>query len=300
MQLSAEQRVKISKNPKFILNLPFRLACKIEKSTLDDPILKQFLPIDEENQQTEGYVIDPVGDQGCRRGSKLLHKYEGRVLLVTTSACAMHCRYCFRQNFDYDVVDKTFSKELEIIGSDRSIKEVILSGGDPLSLSDRVLGELLNRLNGFDHVKRIRFHTRFPIGVPERINDSFLQMIASLSKQVWFVIHCNHPNELDNDVFSYLRKLQLLGIPVLNQAVLLKGVNDHHGTLKLLCETLIDQGIFPYYLHQLDRVLGASRFEVPKDEGIALIDELIKCLPGYGIPKYVQEIAGEPSKTPIN
>ncbi len=300
LQLSVEQRDQILQQPRFVLNLPFRLANKIEKGTLDDPILRQFLPTKAESSSTAGYVADPVGDQGCKRGSKLLHKYNGRVLLVTTSACAMHCRYCFRQNFDYDVIDKTFSQELETIAQDSSIKEVILSGGDPLSLSERLLAPLLLRISRIPHIKRIRFHTRFPLGVPERIDADFLKLIASLPQQVWFVIHCNHPNELDDEIFERLKSLQKLGVPVLNQAVLLQGVNDDADTMQRLCEKLIDQGVFPYYLHQLDRVQGAAHFEVPRIKGTALMEDLIKRLPGYGVPKYVQEIAGQPSKTPIH
>jgi EF-P beta-lysylation protein EpmB len=286
-------------SPRFSLNVPRRLVQKIQKKKWDDPILKQFLPFTEERTQTNGYVSDPVGDQGCRKSSKLIHKYQGRALLVCTSACAMHCRYCFRQNFDYDCSNKVFSNELELIRQDFSIKEIILSGGDPLSLSDATLEELLGNISTIPHIKMIRFHTRFPIGIPERIDSSFLKILSNFPRQIWFVVHVNHPVELDSDVLQALRCIQKLGIPVLNQSVLLKGVNDNVETLKMLSEKLVENGIFPYYLHELDRVQGTAHFEVEEKVGQALIKELTRQLPGYAIPKYVREIAGYPNKVSL-
>lgn len=299
LELDAAQAEKILKKPNFSLNLPFRLAQKITKKTLDDPILKQFLPIQEENHVLPGFSIDPVKDQSFRQESKLLHKYNGRALLVCTSACAMHCRYCFRQNFNYDVLEKSFSKELKLLREDTSIHEVILSGGDPLSLSDQTLKSLLENIAQIPHVRRIRIHTRFPIGIPERIDQSFLNVLNNIPLQIWFVIHANHHKELDEEIFSRLKSLQKLGIVVLNQAVLLRGVNDDVETLTELCETLANHGVFPYYLHQLDRVQGASHFEVTEEEGRRLIQELTKRLSGYAVPKYVREIPGESSKTSL-
>lgn len=299
LELSFEQRAELMNRKSFPLNLPFRLAQKIQKRTLDDPILKQFIPLLNETEEQKGFVLDPVGDTLSRVEKKLLHKYEGRVLLVCTSACAMHCRYCFRQNFDYDVSNKSFSNEIQLIAEDSSIHEVILSGGDPLSLPDQLLGELLDEIDQIPHIKRIRFHTRFPIGIPERISPAFLALLKNLTKQIWFVIHVNHPKELDKDIFEHLGKLRKIGCLVLNQSVLLKGINDQAETLKELCEMLVDQGIIPYYLHQLDRVQGAAHFEVEEQKGRALIQEISKSLPGYAIPKYVREISGEPYKTPL-
>lgn len=299
LELTPEQRHCLPLRSRFPLNLPLRLAQKISKGTLEDPILKQFLPtLDESNDQL-GFNEDPVGDGTCRRSSKLLDKYEGRVLLLCTSACAMHCRYCFRQHFDYDTNRKLFSDELELIAQDFSLHEVILSGGDPLSLSNEQLGLLLGTLNRMTHIKRIRFHTRFPIGIPERIDEEFLSIIGSLEKQVIFIIHCNHSRELDEDVFHHLKQLQRLGCTILNQAVLLKGVNDNAETLYELCKLLVDQGIMPYYLHQLDRVKGAAHFEVEEERGRCLIKEIAQRLPGYAVPKYVREVSGEPNKTPL-
>ncbi|WP_068468534.1 KamA family radical SAM protein [Candidatus Protochlamydia phocaeensis] len=300
LELSSQQRQQLLFKPTFAINVPLRLAQKMAKQNLDDPLVRQFLPTRQENENHPDFVLDPVQDETFRCEAKLLHKYEGRVLLVCTSACAMHCRYCFRQNFSYDREDKLFLAEIEAIRSDASIHEVILSGGDPLSLSDETLKSLLDQLNAIPHLKRLRFHTRFPIGIPERIDDSFLRLISACSKQLFFVIHCNHPKELGADLFARLKELQKLGCVLLNQAVLLKGVNDDAPTLRTLCEELADQGILPYYLHQLDRVQGTAHFEVEEEQGRALIREIARSLPGYAVPKYVREIAGEPHKTPLN
>lgn len=300
LELDAQQRSCIDEHPHFSLNLPMRLAAKITKKTLDDPILKQFLPTKAEKTSSLGFVPDPVSDATFRRESRLLHKYEGRALLICSGACAMHCRYCFRQNFDYGQSDKVFQAELEVIRKDPSIREIILSGGDPLSLSNERLEDLVKSLSAIPHIGRIRFHTRFPMGIPERIDASFLQILEKTAKQIWFVIHANHPREFDPDIFERLTAIRRLGCPVLNQAVLLRGVNDDAETLKQLSEILVDQGIMPYYLHQLDRVQGAAHFDVPESEGKRLIEDIAKQLPGYAVPKYVREIAGESSKTSLS
>lgn len=297
LQLSSTQREQILKKSDFSLNLPVRLAQKIAKGTLEDPILRQFLPTVTEKQSVLGFVKDPVGDTACQKTPKLLHKYEGRVLLVCTGACAMHCRFCFRQKYHYEIKDKTFENEIEIIASDESIHEVILSGGDPLSLPDYLLKRILDGLSTIPHVKRIRFHTRFPIGIPERIDDSFIDMLKEVKQQIWFIIHSNHPRELDDEVLSRLKSLHKLGVVLLCQTVLLRGVNADIKTLKEMCEKLSDNGILPYYLHQLDRVEGAAHFEVPEQEGLMLIKELSTQLSGYAVPRYVREDAGAPGKT---
>lgn len=300
LELNTDQKQHILKQSHFPLNLPFRIANKIPKKTLEDPILKQFLPTIKELENHSNFVKTPVEDDKFRKESKLLQKYEGRVLLVTTSACAMHCRYCFRQNFDYDVENKSFQKEIALIAKDNSIHEVILSGGDPLSLNNQTLESLIAQLSAIPHLTRIRFHTRFPIGIPERIDEGFLAILRQIRQQVWFVIHCNHANELDEEILFALRKVQQTGAIVLNQAVLLKGINDDKKTLKELCEALVDHGIFPYYINQLDRVQGSAHFEVEEQKGLELIREIAKELPGYAVPSYVREIPGEPNKTPLS
>ncbi len=290
---------RVVPKPSFPLNVPMRLVEKIDKGKWNDPILLQFLPSTEELKVSPLFVLDPVGDQTSRKKPKLLHKYQGRALLVCTSACAMHCRYCFRQHFDYDASDKLFKEELEEIRNEPSLTEILLSGGDPLSLSNAQLGHLLQELGKIPHLKRIRFHTRFPVGIPERIDEDFLKLLAACPKQIIFVIHCNHPGEFDEEIFRRLKRVGQLGIPLLSQSVLLRGVNDDVATLEKLFLLLVDNGILPYYLHQLDRVQGAAHFEVSEEEGLVLMRELGKRLPGYAIPKYVREIAGEPMKTPI-
>lgn len=300
LDLPIEERIEqLIERPFFTLNLPKRLAEKIKKSSWDDPILRQFLPAKEELILHPLFMKDPVEDAAFCKTPKLLHKYQARALIVTTSACAMHCRYCFRQNFEYETQEKGFQKELIAIQQDPSLKEILLSGGDPLSLSDLQLTFLLQELSKISHLKRIRFHTRFPIGIPERIDDSFLSILKNCTKQIVFVIHCNHSNEFDEEIFKRLKYVQQLGIPVLSQTVLLKGVNDTLYNLKNLFELLIDHGILPYYLHQLDRVQGAAHFEVPESIGLSLMEELARELPGYALPRYVKEISHASYKTPL-
>lgn len=299
LKLNNTQLSEIEYNSAFTLNLPIRLAQKIEKGTLIDPILKQFVPLKKESIIHPDYIPDPVLELDCKKSQKLLQKYDGRALIVTTSACAMHCRFCFRRNFPYETEIPSFENELTYIRKDPSISEVLLSGGDPLSLHDRTLGQLLGALDEISHVRRVRFHTRFPIGIPERIDDNFLSLLKNFSKQIWFVIHINHPRELDADICQYLKEIQKLGIPILSQTVLLDGVNNSLDVLQELFETLIDRGITPYYLHKLDKVQGASHFEVSVDTGKSLIEELTKRLPGYALPRYVEEIPHMPSKTTL-
>jgi L-lysine 2,3-aminomutase len=298
LELNEKQRAQLISRPDFSLQVPFRLAQKMAKGTLEDPLVKQFLPTRQELETHSDSLRDPVCDQVFQKGRKLLRKYEGRVLLVCTGSCAMHCRFCFRQHFAYDP-SKTFEDELAHIERDSSIQEVILSGGDPLSLADETLGYLLGELAKLAHVKRIRFHTRFPIGIPERIDEEFLNIAAKVPQQVYFVIHCNHPHELDQEIFDHLKPLQRLGWLLLNQAVLLKGVNDDVNTLKLLAEQLVDHGILFYYLHQLDPVQGAAHFTVEEAKGAFLLSEIAKKLPGYAVPKYVREIPGETNKKTV-
>ncbi|MCP5469130.1 MAG: KamA family radical SAM protein [Chlamydiales bacterium] len=293
LNLDPSQCEHLVRKPSFVLNLPRRLAHKIEKGRLDDPILRQFVPLLDEEKAVPNFVKNPVGDLEAKTTPRLLKKYKNRALLITSSACAMHCRYCFRRHFPYEVA--SLENEIRAIREDSKLNEVILSGGDPLSLSDQKLEEILDALN-FPHIKRIRFHTRFPVGIPERIDNSFLQLLERIPQQVWFVVHINHPNEIDPILFEHLGEISRLGIPVLNQSVLLKGVNDSEDVLQRLFEELADHAILPYYLHQLDRVEGGAHFEVPHEEGLAIMQMLAKSLSGYSLPRYVQEVAGEAHK----
>ena len=287
----------ILKDSHFPLNLPVRLAQKIQKKRWDDPILLQFLPTMREKEIVTGFTANPVGDLEARKSSKLIQKYQRRALLVCTGTCAMNCRFCFRQNYNYESQDKTFAEEIELIRQDKTLTEIILSGGDPLALSNETLANLIQQLDGIPHLERLRFHTRFPIGIPERIDDEFVALLERTRMQVFFLIHSNHPSELDDEIAASLKKIQKLGIPVLSHIVLLRGVNDTVPVLQELCEKLVRNGILPYCLSQLDRVQGAAHFEVPEEKGRALLAELTKLMSGYAVPKYVKEEAGMPSKT---
>lgn len=281
---------------RFPLNLPLRLAQKIKKNCLTDPLFLQFVQLKGENNHL--FVQDPTEDCAFHLSPKLLKKYEKRALLITSSACAMHCRYCFRQNFPYES-EKGFEQELQLIQNDNSINEVILSGGDPLSLSNRALISLLTNISKIAHIKRIRFHSRFLIGIPERVDEELRTFFAQTNLTTYFVLHCNHPKEIDNDVIASVKKLQKVGVLFLNQAVLLKGVNDSVEVLEELVELLMDIQVIPYYLHQLDRVKGAEYFEVQPSLGKELIKQLRERVSGFGVFTYVEEIPHKKSKTPF-
>lgn len=297
LELSAAARSTILKKSSFPLNLPRRLAEKCKKGSIDDPILKQFLPDCAEEEGESGFHLDPVSDVSFQKSSKALQKYEGRLLLVTTSACAMHCRYCFRQNYPYEMERREFSEELQLLRSDSSIEEVLLSGGDPLSLPNERLLPLLKEIDEVEHVKRIRFHSRFIVGIPERVDEPFLAQLRALRAACFFVVHINHPREIDREVKEALALLKASGVQLLNQSVLLRGVNDEVKTQVELSKELIHAGVLPYYLHALDLVKGSKRFYVSDEEGKKLILEMQKRLPGYAVPRFVREIPGESSKT---
>lgn len=299
LELSPRDRKEITAFPKFPLNLPLRFAKKISKGTLEDPLLRQFLPLKKELKKQKGFLKDPVGDLCSQKEKKLLHKYPGRALLLLSSACAMHCRYCFRRDFPYQSSKTGFEKELAYIRDDSSIEEVILSGGDPLSLDGQVLEALLQSVESISHVKRLRIHSRFIVAIPERVDEQFLKMLEKSRLKIFFVLHCNLAQELDKEVIEAVDKLQKKGVVVLNQAVLLKSVNDNYEALKQLSDHLANHGIIFYYLHQLDRVEGAAHFEVSEEKGLALIQKLRETSSGYAVPRYVREVSGEPSKTPL-
>ena len=248
LELSGKQRERLLVRKDFPLHLPRRIAKKMPKGCLDGPLALQFLPLDLEGHG--GGSLDPVGDIAAKKCDTLLHKYEGRALLLTTGACAMHCRYCFRQNYPYA---QGLDTAIALIGKDPSIREVILSGGDPLSLSDRSLKDIILKLEAIDHVEIVRFHTRFLIGIPERVTDGFLQILRKTSLQVVFILHVNCVEEIDEEIFDALHKIQVLGIPVLTQTVLLNNVNNSKQALYDLFWKLASRGVIPYYLHQFDQ-----------------------------------------------
>ncbi|HWR95852.1 MAG TPA: EF-P beta-lysylation protein EpmB [Arenimonas sp.] len=286
----------------FALRVPRGFAAKMRMGDIDDPLLRQVLPLHDELLQVPGFDLDAVGDMAARQLPGVLHKYHGRALLVTTGSCAINCRYCFRRHFPYAQETAAANQWQQAIGylaGDTAITELLLSGGDPLSLSTGKLRSLGDQLKPLAHIKRLRFHTRLPIVLPERIDVEFTDWLQSLPHQLVFVVHANHANELDGAVTSALGKLARTGATLLNQSVLLKGVNDSSDALAALSERLFDAGVLPYYLHQLDRVQGAAHFEVPPDRAKAILAELMARLPGYLVPKLVQEIAGQPNKTPV-
>jgi EF-P beta-lysylation protein EpmB len=267
-----------------------------------DPLLRQVLPIDAESITATGFTADPVGDHAAELRPGLIHKYQGRVLMVTTGACAVHCRYCFRRHFPYEEAPKSLAAwepAFQAIAEDSTISEVILSGGDPLTLVDPLLARLADRLAEIPHVRRLRVHTRLPIVIPQRVTDELLAWLCGTRLTPIMVVHANHPAEIDSTVATELSRLVEAGIPVLNQAVLLRSVNDDVAVLAELCERLVNLRVMPYYLHQLDRVAGAAHFEVPLQRGRELMAQLQSRLPGYAVPRYVQEIAGEEHKIPL-
>lgn len=287
---------------RFPLRVPRPYLARVRRGDPADPLLRQVLPLAEELQEIPGYVADPVGDLDAVAGGGVLRKYAGRALLVTTGACGIHCRYCFRREFPY--ADELASagqwrRALDTIRADASLAEVILSGGDPLALADHKLESLTAQLASIPHVRRLRVHTRQPIVLPSRVDDGLLDWLASLRWPVTFVLHANHAAELDADVAAAVARLREARAHVLNQSVLLRGVNDTAEALAALSERLYDCGALPYYLHVLDRVRGSAHHEVPDDEARRLHDALTRALPGYLVPRLVREVPGAASKVSI-
>jgi EF-P beta-lysylation protein EpmB len=283
--------------------VPWEYIARIRHGDPDDPLLRQVLPVADEQLQVSGFTADPVGDIDSLAAGGLLHKYDGRALVITTGVCGVHCRYCFRREFPYSESGsrrEDWQPALEYIQKHSTIDEVILSGGDPLTLVDQKLDELIGRIEQIRHVRRLRIHSRMPIVIPQRVTPELVTRLSRSRLASWLVVHANHPNELDQSVLDSLAKLIDVGIPVLNQAVLLRGVNDDANTLIRLCRTLVNHRVQPYYLHQLDRVMGAAHFEVAVEEGNRIMAQLRDALPGYAVPSYVTEQSGNASKTPID
>lgn len=287
----------------FPVFVPLEYANRMHRGQPTDPLLLQVLPRAEEDRELEGFTTDPVGDLAVESRPGLLHKYPGRVLMIVSGVCAIHCRYCFRRYFPYSHAPKSLSEweeSLRYIEQDSSIQEVILSGGDPLAVVDSTFGSLVRRIERIGHLKRLRIHTRLPVVIPQRITSELCEVLRQTRLSNWFVLHINHPREMDDHLIHAIQQLRKSGTNVLNQTVLLRGINDDIDTLVELSEQLVNHGVQPYYLHQLDRVAGASHFEVAIDRGKELMREIRKRLPGYAVPTYVQEEAGEASKTPID
>ncbi|WP_273150396.1 EF-P beta-lysylation protein EpmB [Methylophaga thiooxydans] len=296
------QAIDKDKIRQFPLRVPQSYVDKMRYGDANDPLLRQVFPLIDEDYPAEGYLTDPVGDHLAVTSPGILQKYQGRALLLTTGACAIHCRYCFRRHFPYsdsNPLSSQWQQSIEQLASDETISEVILSGGDPLSLHDDKLAKLVADLAEIPHLKRLRIHTRLPVVLPERINASLLNWIQATRFKVVVVIHANHANEIDAYAEQALISLKLAGCQLLNQTVLLKGINDSVESLSALSERLNDVDIMPYYLHLLDKVAGAQHFDVNQARAVKLVDDLRKVLPGYLVPRLVREQQGEASKTVI-
>ena len=269
----------------------------------NDPLLRQVLPLGDEDSPAPGFTADPVGELALAPTAGVLHKYRGRALLVATGACAVHCRYCFRRHFPYGDIGGSvadWQAAVELIASDPEISEVILSGGDPLTLPDVRVSELARRVVRVPHVRRLRIHTRLPIVLPQRVDEDLVAWLSHLDLPTVVVVHSNHAQEIDADVRRALAALRATGVSLLNQSVLLAGVNDTADALVELSESLFDAGVLPYYLHMLDPVAGAAHFEVSDKEAKDLHRQLTSRLPGYLVPRLVREVPGAPAKVGVD
>ena len=286
----------------FPLRVPRGFVARMRRGDPSDPLLRQVLPLDDEMRPMPGFGLDAVGDGAAKTAPGVIQKYRGRALLVATGSCAIHCRYCFRRHFPY--AEETAARDgwreaVDRIRRDASIEEVLLSGGDPLSLSNGKLAELTGALADIPHLRRLRIHSRLPIVVPERVDDGLMGWLSTLPWPVTLVVHANHANEFDGTVDAALGRLRAAGVHLLNQAVLLRGVNDSVDALAALSERGFRAGVLPYYLHQLDRVAGVAHFEVDDAHARALHAGLAARLSGYLVPRLVREIPGDTGKRPL-
>ncbi|WP_448553642.1 EF-P beta-lysylation protein EpmB [Thalassotalea montiporae] len=286
----------------FPVRVPRPFISRMQLGDINDPLLKQVMPVSDEFIELDGFVSDPLGEHETA-AEGLLHKYKHRVLMIVKSGCAVNCRYCFRRHFPYQDNSPNkarWQQALDYIAERNEINEVIFSGGDPLMANDQHLQWLVEQISAIAHVTRLRIHTRLPVVIPARITDSLVNMLSNTRLKATMVFHINHPNEIDQEVEQAIEKLRAERIPLFNQNVLLKGINDDARTLAQLSERLFDSGIQPYYLFLLDKVKGATHFDISEARAISIVNELMTILPGYLMPKLVREIAGEPNKTPIN
>lgn len=283
----------------FPILVPRPYLSRIEKGNLNDPLLLQVLSSVSETIQTNGYSKQPLNEDAFSPVSGLIQKYKGRVLIISSVKCAINCRYCFRRHFPYENVqlkDHQWDEIFNRINRDKSIKEVIFSGGDPLMMTDKSLSRIVSKIEAVEHVTTLRLHTRMPMVIPQRINQQLLDWVTSTRLKVVLVNHINHEREIDPQVHQAMKNLRQAGVTLLNQSVLLKGVNDTVGGLVALSEKLFSVGILPYYIHMLDPVSGAAHFNVKQKKAVAIIEKIKKQLPGYLVPKLVREVPGKKSK----
>lgn len=287
----------------FPVRVPEPFLARMRKGDPNDPLLRQVLPLSQEELRVPGFVRDPLEEDDAIQTTGLIRKYRSRALLMVTGQCAVNCRYCFRRHFPYE--DQRLSPRdrqniIETLAASPEINEVILSGGDPLAVNDRLLAQWATELDAIPHLKRLRLHTRLPVVIPERVCDSLLAWLRSTRLQVVMVLHINHPAEIDSVTRTALDRLRNAGVTLLNQSVILRGVNDNADVLEALSEALFDTGVLPYYLHAFDPVEGAHHYDVSDDEARRLVRELMSRLPGFLVPKLVREVPGRDGKTPIN
>lgn len=287
----------------FPVRVPGPWLARIRHGDPDDPLLRQVLPLHQEQEQVPGYVRDPLDELAATPATGLIRKYRSRALLMITGQCAINCRYCFRRHFPYGehrLAPEERERALAVLRAAPEINEVIFSGGDPLAVSDRLLARWMAELSGITSLQRVRIHSRLPVVIPQRVCDSLLAWIRQSRLQVVMVLHVNHPAEIDDEVRTALARLRAAGVTLLNQSVLLQGVNDDAALLATLSETLFAAGVLPYYLHAFDPVAGAHHFDVSDPRARALARELQARLPGFLVPRLVREIPGRDGKTPLD
>lgn len=286
----------------FEICVPDAYLTRIAPDDPNDPLLRQVLPVSDEAATPQGYVTDPLEEAEHQPVKGLIHKYANRVLLIASPNCAINCRYCFRRHFPYSDNSPSraqWQEALDYLRIDTSLNEAILSGGDPLAANDRQLAWLVEQLENIPHLKRLRIHTRLPVVIPDRIDDALVGWLAATRLQKVMVLHINHANEIDQAVINACTRLKQAGVTLLNQSVLLRGINDSVSTLATLSERLFEAGVLPYYLHVVDPVQGAAHFDVPDAEAKALVKQLLEHLPGFLMPRLVREVPGKASKTPL-
>ncbi len=287
----------------FPLRVPEPFIARMTPGNPDDPLLRQVLPRVDEAAEVSGFIRDPLQEDGAIQATGLIRKYRSRALLMVTGQCAINCRYCFRRHFPYEEQRLTPGDRDQVLRTLRDspeINEIIFSGGDPLAVNDRLLSRWASDIASVPHIRRIRLHTRLPVVIPQRVCDTLLKWISSSPLQVVIVLHINHPAEIDKPTRRALGYLRSAGATLLNQSVILRGINDNAGVLEELSESLFDAGVMPYYLHAFDPVAGAHHFNVGDNEARELVRELLKRLPGFLVPKLVREVPGGESKSPLD
>ncbi|WP_165855477.1 EF-P beta-lysylation protein EpmB [Marinobacter sp. JSM 1782161] len=287
----------------FGLRVPRPYLSRIEYGNPDDPLLRQVLPLEAEIHSRDGFVSDPLDESSHMQQQGLIRKYQSRALLMVTGTCAINCRYCFRRHFPYGENRLSPDARAEALTSLREspeINEVIFSGGDPLAVNDNRLAAWADDLAAIPHLRRLRIHSRLPVVIPQRVDDRLLEWLSRTRLQTVMVVHINHPREIDDAVRDAMARLRDIGVTLLNQSVILQGVNDRPEILAELSETLFDAGILPYYLHAFDPVAGAAHFDVSDERARQIARELLERLPGFLVPKLVREIPGKTSKTPLD